>query len=552
MKRIVALLTLALVAGIASNAQTRSKAWCPDNGDGTYTNPVLFADYSDPDVCAVGEDYYLTASSFSNAPALPILHSRDLVNWEIIGHAIKDLSPKADFALPSHGNGVWAPCIRYHEGEFYIYWGDPDRGIYMVRTDGGNPAGKWQDPVLVVEGKGMIDPTPLWDDDGRCYLFNGWAGSRAGFNSILTGRELTKDGCKAITDPVIVFDGWDGNKTCEGPKAYKKDGYYWVFFPAGGVKTGWQVAMRSKNVYGPYEARTVMSQGSSSINGPHQGGWVHTPQGEDWFLHFNDRYEYGRVVYLQPMQWKDGWPVIGIDRDGDGCGEPVVTYKKPLSSSTAIFNPSDSDEFEGKMGLQWQWQANYDQLFGMPTPDGCMRLYTCQEPEGNLWMAPNMMLQKTPAETFSATAKVRIAGRESGQYAGMIMMGMDYSAIVAEWNGENFIVKRLTCQRADKGGEQKEDEIETLKPTFKDKDDYSPATFLDIYFRMKVSGGKCSFSYSLDGKRFKDAGDTFKMKEGKWIGAKIGLISEAREPKEPRKGNTLRGWMDADWFRVEK
>lgn len=172
------LLAATLMPAATFGADYKSKVWSPDNGNGTYTNPVLYADYSDPDAVAVGDDYYLTASSFNCIPGLPILHSKDLVNWEIIGHALKEQEPRQLFDSPQHGKGVWAPAIRHHNGELYIYWGDPDHGVFMVKTS--NPRGEWSKPVCVVEGKGMIDPCPLWDDDGRCWLVNGWAGSRSG------------------------------------------------------------------------------------------------------------------------------------------------------------------------------------------------------------------------------------------------------------------------------------------------------------------------------------------------------------------------------------
>ena len=168
------------------NAQYRSEAWCPDNGNGTYTNPVINADYSDPDACVVGEDYYLTASSFNCIPGLPVLHSKDLVNWEIIGHALENQYPTEVYDAPSHGKGVWAPSIRYHKGEFYIYWGDPDYGVMMVKTK--DPAGKWEEPVCVIPGKGLIDTTPLWDEDGRCYLGHAYANSRSRFASVIVVR----------------------------------------------------------------------------------------------------------------------------------------------------------------------------------------------------------------------------------------------------------------------------------------------------------------------------------------------------------------------------
>ena len=539
------LFTLLLIIPLTVSAQYKSDVWCPDNGDGTYTNPVINADYSDPDVCVVGEDYYMTASSFQCVPGLPILHSKDLVNWEIIGYALEQLYEGdaeiiRHFNTPRHGEGVWAPSIRYHQGEFYIYWGDPDFGVYMVKTK--NPAGKWEKPVCVIEGKGMIDTTPLWDDDGRCYLVNGWANSRARFASVLTVRELNAEGTKAISNPVIVFDGnGTENRTCEGPKFYKRDGWYWIMCPAGGVPTGFQLAMRSKSPYGPYEHKVVLAQGKTPINGPHQGGWVHTVFGEDWFLHFQDKEAYGRVVHLQPVDWSSGWPIMGKN------GEPVITYRKPKSNANTISNPVESDEFNTPvLGKQWQWQANYDQKFGMPTAFGTMRVYTHKMDQDavSLWHVPNMLLQKTPSDAFTVTTKVRMTSKDQNQTGGVIMMGLDYSALIVKRVGDELQLLRLTCIAADKGKAQKEEIIGTLKPSYKDKIDYQPAIHLDIFLRMVVSDSKCRFYYSLNGKSFKEAGEVFVMKEGKWIGAKIGLL--AVEPA----GQTNRGWIEADWFRV--
>lgn len=541
-------LALAL-SPLFANAQYKSEVWCPDNGDGTYTNPVINADYSDPDACAVGEDYYLTASSFNCMPGLPVLHSKDLVNWEIIGHALKTQYPTDEFDRPSHGNGVWAPSIRHHNGEFYIYWGDPDHGVMMVKTK--DPAGEWSKPLCVIPGKGMIDTTPLWDDDGRCYLTYAYANSRSRFASIIVVRELSADGTRAIGDPVIVFDG-NGTecRTSEGPKFYKRDGWYWIMFPAGGVPTGFQVAMRSKNVYGPYESKIVLAQGKSSVNGPHQGAWVHTAFGEDWFLHFQDKGCYGRVVHLQPVTWKDNWPVMGVDKDGDYCGDPVMTYRKPKTSAKVqIQNPVENDEFDSPfIGKQWQWHANYNQMFGMPTAFGTFRIYTHKLSEDfvNLWEVPNLLLQKTPADKFTATAKVRFTSKAENQFGGLIMMGLDYSALVVKRVGDEFQLQQVTCKSADKGKPETISVIATLKPTAVDAIDYQPGTHEDIYLRMKVDKGKCRFYYSLDGKKYKSAGTEFAMREGKWIGAKIGFV--AAEPA----GKANRGWIDADWFRVTR
>ncbi|MBO4314491.1 MAG: glycoside hydrolase 43 family protein [Prevotella sp.] len=527
----------------------KSSAWCPDNGDGTYTNPVINADYSDPDVIAVGEDYYLTASSFANMPGLPILHSKDMVNWRIINYALQSQFP--DKEVPEHGNGVWAPSIRYHNGEFYIYWGDPDNGVMMVKTK--DPYAKWDAPVCIIPGKGMIDTTPLWDDDGRCYLVNGWAGSRSGFNSVLTVREMSADGTKAIGNPVIVFDGNNTNHTAEGPKFYKRDGWYWIMCPAGGVETGWQLAMRSKSPYGPYECKTVLAQGNTTINGPHQGAWVHTAFGEDWFMHFQDKGCYGRVVHLQPVTWKDNWPVMGNVPKKGYCGEPVLTHAKPKTAAPVpICNPVESDEFNTtQLGLQWQWAGDYNQVYGMPTADGFFRLYCyklgTKDVPVNLWKSPALLLQKTPADEFTASAKVRFAAKAEQQYGGIIMMGMDYSALVVKRVGDGFELQQLTCKGADKGKAETATTLATFKPTEVDKINYAPAIYEEIYLRMKVKDGKCRFAYSTNGKSYKEVGEEFTMREGKWVGAKFGLV--ASQPTDI-KGN--KGFLDIDWFRVTK
>ncbi|MCD8208914.1 MAG: glycoside hydrolase 43 family protein, partial [Bacteroidales bacterium] len=294
-------------------------------GQQHYTNPIIHADYSDPDVCRVGKDFYMTSSSFNCMPGLQILHSTDLVHWEIIGAALEDYPVEGWNDKVQHGNGIWAPAIRHHNGEFYIYCGDPDRGIFMVKTS--DPRGHWDAPVWVVKAKGYIDPCPLWDDDGNAYLSHGCAGSRAGIKSVLFVAPMSPDGTELLASTRIVYDGHKTQPTIEGTKFYKRNGWYYIFAPAGGVSTGWQTVLRSRNPYGPYEEKVVMAQGNSPVNGPHQGAWIDTPAGEDWFIHFQDKGPYGRITHLQPMTWVEDWPVIGIDEDGDGVGEPVMKYR---------------------------------------------------------------------------------------------------------------------------------------------------------------------------------------------------------------------------------
>ena len=530
-------------------AQYRSEVWVSDEGNGMYRNPVLHADYSDPDVCAVGEDYFLTASSFNCTPGLPILHSKDLVNWKIVNYALKKVEPVEYYNEARHGKGVWAPSIRFHEGVFYIYWGDPDFGIFMVKTR--DPYGEWDKPVLVKAGKGMIDPCPLWDDDGRVYLAHAWAGSRAKFNSVLTVCEMNKEGTAVISDPVLVFDGNDGvNHTIEGAKFYKRNGFYYLFAPAGGVVSGWQLVMRSKDVYGPYEARIVMAQGKTDINGPHQGGWVDTPAGESWFLHFQDKGAYGRVLHLNPMKWINDWPIIGVDKDGDGCGDPVSRYRKPKTDKTyPIETPVESDEFDTrKLGLQWEWHANYQDVFGFTTNMGYVRIYGHElSPHfKNFWEVPNLLMQKFPAEEFTATAKLKVSAKDDGQLSGLIIMGWDYSWIGVEKQGEKFLLKQAVCKDAEQGNLEQVSTLAVLEPSRKFEAGLFPNYEREIYIRVHVDkGAYCRFSYSLDGKKFTEAGTLFKARQGKWIGAKVGMFSVTPHGKE-------RGWVDVDWFRLEK
>ena len=551
--RISFLFSLLFVASSILHAQSyRSEVWVADLGNGRYHNPIINADYSDPDVIRVGDDYYMTASSFNCVPGLPILHSKDLVNWTIANYALQKLVPEEVYDHPMHGKGVWAPSIRHHNGTFYIYWGDPDFGIFMVKTT--DPLGSWENPVLVVPGKGLIDSTPLFDDDGRVYLVNGWAGSRARFNSVLTIRELSSDGTRAIGNPVMVYNGLsegEGNHTIEGPKLYKRGGYYYILAPAGGVAQGWQVALRSKNIYGPYESKTVMHQGQSPINGPHQGGWVETQTGESWFINFQDKDMYGRVLHLNPMTWKGDWPVIGVDKDGDGCGEPVETYTKPNVGRTwPVQTPQESDDFNlSRLGLQWQWHANYHDVFGFPTNMGYLRIYSYIQSEQyrNFWEVPNLLLQKFPNDTFTATAKVKISADTDGESSGFIVMGRDYCRLAFTKQGDQFEVSQISCKDAEPGNEEVVTHLADLAPTRKYNAGAKNNQELDIWLRLEVSkGAMCQFKYSLDGKRFKSAGTPFKAREGKWIGAKMGFFSTTPF------GSTQRGWIDIDDFKVTK
>ena len=527
---ILCILFLVCLAPAAQKVEV-SEVWQADLGNGHYKNPVIHADYSDPDVIRVGDDYYMTASSFEDVPGLPILHSRDLVNWKLVGHALKRLVPEDYYSIPRHGGGVWAPSIRYHKGEFWIYYPDPDFGIYLTKAK--NPKGPWSLPLLVEAGKGLIDPCPLWDEDGKVYLVHAFAGSRAGIKSILVVKQMNTEGTKVLDAGKIVYDGHQIDPTIEGPKFYKRNGWYYIFTPAGGVKEGWQLVLRSKNVYGPYERKIVLEQGSTDINGPHQGAWVHTTAGEDWFIHFQDKGAYGRIVHLQPVKWLNDWPMMGSDKDGNGIGEPVLTHKKPVTSKNYLVStPPDSDDFNAnEIGLQWQWPANAGTNWAFTYPSkGLLRLYAIHIDSSNLlWDVGNVLQQKFPAEQFAATTRLEFSPNTSMQEkAGLSVMGLSSAAIALSKKKEGIF---LVYMVQDSKGSNEEILSRIESPV--------------IYLRVEVDrGGICRFSYSLDGAKFVHAGNQFNASPGRWKGAKLGLFCISNGKTNDN------GFADFDWFKI--
>jgi beta-xylosidase len=531
-----------LVAGICLRISLAQESggksvgpWSPDNGDGTFKNPIIFADYSDPDVIRVGDDFYLTASSFSCFPGLPVLQSKDLVNWTIIGHAIEKY-PVERFKTPVHGGGVWAPAIRFHAGYFYIYFGDPDYGVFMARTK--NPAGPWEPLVRVKDSKGWIDTCPFWDEDGQAYLIHAFAGSRAGVKNILHINRMSADGTKLLDEGQLVVDGdAAGYTTLEGPKLYKRNGYYFIMAPGGGVATGYQIVFRSKNIYGPYESRIVLQQGETGINGPHQGGWVQTQTGEDWFIHFQEVLPYGRILHLQPVKWVNNWPVMGND------GQPVLTFKKPdVGKVWPVAVPQTSDEFDGPaLGMQWQWWANWDESwYSLSARPGFLRLNAVPNPAGTtLFDHPNLLLQKFPAEKFTVTTSLDLAGLADGDRAGLVVAGMVLGALQVRNDGSGLKITRTTLHSARphglKGDPVTRPEVEEAAASVSGK---------KVFLRLKVEpGGMCMLGYSADGEKFSDLGPAFKVVNDLWIGAKVGLFCEAAG------GKSSGGYADVDWFR---
>ncbi len=464
-----------------------------------YTNPILPYDFSDPDVIRLGKYYYMTYSSFASTPGLQILRSEDAIHWEYAGAALPDTVPGyGDKDACPAGCGVWAPSIRFNQGRFYIYYGDPDIGIFCIRSVPKTEAipCRWEPAVLVKAGKGLIDPCPLWDANGRCYLVHAFAGSRAGFKSALAVCELSPDGLQVIREDEIVYDGHADNPTCEGPKFYKRNAFYYIFCPAGGVRKGWQLCLRSKSPYGPYEVQRVLEQGDTPVNGPHQGAWV-----DNWFFHFQDVGVAGRIVHLQPLKWRMGWPVIGNE------GRPVASDKEEGNPKAVGMTVEPvRDEFDRRfLAPEWQWSGNRRALYYFCQIDSSqLRLYTY--PADDVQTASNLLLRKIPAFTaFTFEARVRFTPNPRNQdheEAGLIVHGRQSRTLPIPGD-EQWWLARMVVDR----------------------------------------NNVCRCYLSRDGKSWELIGDEFPVVAGEWVGARIGLY--ATRDREPINDA---GYLDVDWI----
>lgn len=550
--------------------------WMADLGNGKYKNPILYADYSDPDAIRVGDDFFMIASSFSNAPGLPLLHSKDLVNWKVVNYILPKI-PEFRYRNPIHGCGVWAPAIRYHEGKYFVCFPMPDEGIYM--TTATDPFGKWSEPVNIRPGAGWIDPCPFWDEDGKAYLVAGVAKSRIGYKSVLHMVEMAADGMSLIGEEKVVFDGnLNDQVTIEGPKLYKRNGYYYIFAPAGGVKTGWQTVLRSKNIYGPYEYKMVLRQGDTIVNGPHQGAWVDTPTGQDWFIHFQDVYAAGRITHLQPMTWYEDWPIIGeYEKDENGnptkeYGVPVLEYTKPdmgltkeeLEDKTKypICAPDLDDDFDkDSLGMQWQWNANpeEDWIEFMPEKSVIKLNAVATSNKRPVCDYRNLLLCKWAEPEFSCVTKISLKNLENGDFAGCVALGQNYIALGVYKDSDGYYIRKITgnqnfdCDVSYASENVTDTEISKDVNDFhsfksEEKEVYIKYSVKRIGYQNHIEGGlkvnnaprelEC-FEISFDSKNYSYALAT-EAKAGRWVGVKNGVfVSHNNLIKNEKRGSIL-------------
>ena len=494
MKRVL----IYLLAILPSYLVAQSQKW-GDQGDGTYRNPVLCADFSDPDVIRVDGKYYMVASDF-HFLGMQVLESEDGVNWRYASQIYRRFDEPGWDAMAHYAGGSWAPAIRYHDGTFYVYFCTPDEGLFMSTAKSAH--GPWSPLHCVRHVAKWEDPCPFWDDDGRAYL--GRSRHRAG--PIIVHR-MSPDGRELLDDGVTVYTG----PVAEGTKFLKRHGYYYLIIPEGGVGTGWQTLLRSKNIYGPYERRVVLEQGTTAVNGPHQGALVEGSNGDWWFYHFQETPVLGRIVHLQPARWENDWPVIGQDLDGNGIGEPVERWKNPGVNDTP-FILQQSDEFDGTIGLQWQWNHNpVDSHWSLTERTGWLTLRAL--PADSLKQCRNQLTQKVVGYHSSATTLVQQKGNCR---AGLMLSGKYFCGVGLCRDGIFLEAGGLQLVRQ--------------------------GHFKKAWLRVDIDAerNEHQFWYSIDGKHYERAGQAFALKGGYWKGIRTGLFCYGED-----------GQAQFDYYRVK-
>lgn len=485
-----------------------------DNGDGTYTNPLIAADFPDPDVILVNDTYYMVTTTMFIFPGVTILKSKDLVNWEYCSNAVHrfDFSPCYNLdGCNRYSNGQWATSLRHHKGKFYLLFITLDEGGFLCSAV--NPEGPWGITKLP---RGFYDPGLFFDDDGRTYVAHG-------YNNISI-TELDKN-FTAISSDSLIYTG-DIRRGLEGTHVYKINGYYYLYCTYGGLD-GIQVALRSENIYGPYEQKVVIRDTTPGVTfGIHQGALIKTQTGEWWTILFVDSGPFGRFPSLQPVTWTDGWPIVGVE------GRGVIKYKKPdVGKEYPVEDLPSSDEFNDEiLGMQWGWNHNPDPTkWSLTERPGYLRLKTVnvvtnlREAQNTLTQRPFAAYDKT-LPTIGVT-KIEVNHMKDGDISGLAIFQDPYAFIaVKQVNGSKYIIMVNNGKEIDSAVIDK----------------------TTVYLRTIVSNStkKATFEYSFDNNKFIPLGNDLLMRFSLTVftGNKFCLFNYAT-------GKTG-GYADFDWFRT--
>lgn len=504
---LVAIVTLALgikaETGAENHAAKLSEPYLwGDQGDGTYVNPVLNADYSDPDVIRVGRKYYMVASDF-HFLGMQILESDDLINWKVLTQLY------SRFDLPGwdenrhYAGGSWAPSIRYHDGRFWVYFCTPDEGLFM--TSARKPQGPWTPLCHVKKVARWEDPCPVWDEQGNAYLGR----SAHGAGPIILHR-MSADGRRLLNEGDTIYTG----PVAEGTKFLHRDGWYYLIIPEGGVGQGWQTVLRARNLYGPYERKVVLEQGPTSVNGPHQGALVDTPQGEWWFFHFQETSPMGRVVHLQPVHWHDGWPLMGVDMDGNGVGNPVASWTVPQTrKARKPHMPQTSDNFNAKrLGPQWQFCHNpHNDYWSLVEHKGCLTIMA--QRSTSLKMAHNILTQKIMGWKGRISVMLDASQLQEAR-AGLTSMGRSFYAIGVTKREEQLLLYL-------------DDGVNT---TFIEDFPFTENLCLGLEYDARLN--RFQFMAGQDRQSLQAVGEPFGQRSGYWKGTRVGLFCYNNETDE--------------------
>lgn len=523
-------------------------------GNGRFRNPVIPSDYSDPDVIRVGNDYYGIASTFCFSPGMIVIHSKDLINWEIINHVVDDISflhPDLDGkAMNGYYNGIWAGSLRQHDGLFYCHFCTPKGGWFVATTD--DLYGKWNVEVMKdsngreLRGGGWDDVCPLWDTDGNAYI----VASNFGKHWFPHIFKMSQDG-KYLLDAVVddkcnmeknieLIGGYVVKpfRTAEAGKLYKFGDTYYIYFSEvrniHGNDVRVPVMRRSKSIYGPYEEHLLLhSQGKRVDKEPNQGAIVDAPDGRWWFVTHHGTGDFdGRVVSVLPVEWNEGWPEIGVDLDEDGVGEMVWEMENPIEpvGNERILT---SDDFIGeKLGVQWEFNHQPDnEKWTLSQRPGFFRLYSsAMSRDGDFFSVPNILSQRYIRwGKGEILIKMDISHMENDQEGGLAFFngGKDYSYLAIKKTTNGFIVVFSDKQV---GKPEKSCIVATESRNCR-----------NIWIKAIIGfDGKGEFSWSMNGKKFHEVRERFQLKWGSYRGARIGLFTF-----DNKKG---RGYVDFDSF----
>lgn len=493
-----------------------------DNGDGTYTNPIINADYPDPDIIRVGEDYYMVSSSFVAMPGIPISHSKDLINWQIIGHAYDSITFQPQYRMENEQTAYsrlcWAPTMKFHDGIYYIGVNIADDGFVMFKST--KPEGPYS---MHKFDKRLYDPGFFIDDDGKKYVTHGKTKIYiTQLKDDATGVQDANDkGTLIITAP----KGYE--HLFEGCHTYKRNGWYYLFNPALGYD-GVQMISRSRNLYGPYETKVLIDDDINYANtGVHQGGYIETLEGESWAYTFQDRDYMGRCVMLYPMEWVDEWPVVGAKGKP---GKGVVTYKKPaIKAKQKMSFPQHSDDFNSST-LAHVWEFNHVpqiEKWSLTDRPGHFRIYS-QHARGYYW-ARNSLTQKVAGPYSTGTVLLDLSGLAKEDFAGNGIMGRVMYQLGVRKKADGYWIE---MRQGDRDGEVV---VDSLK--------YNHSK---IYLRTEITNkGSILFHYSTNGKQYHRFGPEGVSNFWGFLGIRHTLCSYNLE-----KGAST-GYADFDFFKIE-